>query len=541
MKVALYARVSSDKQDVDLSISGQLRALQEYAAKNGDEVMREFVDEAESGRTTNRPVFQEMVGLTRHKPAPFERILVWKLSRFARNREDSIIYKSLLRKRGVQVISINEPMEDSPSGRMLEGIIEVVDEFYSANLAEDVVRGMREAASRGFFVASQAPYGYRRIKVADGKKERTRLEPDPATAPVVSRIFDLALHGSGLKDIASILNEEGIAGARRKPWTKTTVHRVLTNEAYTGILVWGTTSYRGRPPQPVRLTQAWDALVPSETFRRVKASLNLRSFPQSHPRRTGSRYLLSGLLQCGSCGHGFGGQEAKSGQFSYYVCSTLLKRGRGTCDSVYVNAARLEALVVEKIRDLILTKEHLEGLSHLVNEEVDVLTREYREHIDVVDGELADLQRRLDRLYDALETGKLTLDDLHARIQYLRHRQDQLRATKADAETVLVQRDEQLLDPKMVSEFVTDMRDILAQSTLAEQRAFIKSFVREIVVRGQEAELRYNMPLPSELINRGLSSGRPSGNEGVLAIVSNGTPGETRTPAPGSGGQCSIH
>ena len=79
----------------------------------------------------------------RQKPPPFEAILVWKLSRFARNREDSIIYKSLLRKQGIQVVSINEPVEDTPSGRLLEGIIEVIDEFYSANLAQDVLRGQR--------------------------------------------------------------------------------------------------------------------------------------------------------------------------------------------------------------------------------------------------------------------------------------------------------------------------------------------------------------------------------------------------------------
>ena len=127
MRVALYVRVSSDKQDVDLSVAGQLRALREYAARNACKVVEEFVDEAESGRTAHRPVFQRMVRQARFKPPPFESILVWKLSRFARNREDSIIYKSLLRKQGVQVVSITEPLEDSPTGRMLEGIIEVLD------------------------------------------------------------------------------------------------------------------------------------------------------------------------------------------------------------------------------------------------------------------------------------------------------------------------------------------------------------------------------------------------------------------------------
>ena len=132
------------------------------------------MDEAESGRSIDRPGFKQMIAAARQKPASFETILVWKLSRFARNREDSIIYKSLLGKQGIQLVSINEPVEDTPSGRLLEGIIEVIDEFYSANLSQDVVRGMRETASRGFFPGSRVPYGYRKVKVQDGDSQRAK-------------------------------------------------------------------------------------------------------------------------------------------------------------------------------------------------------------------------------------------------------------------------------------------------------------------------------------------------------------------------------
>ena len=123
MKVVVYARVSSDKQDIDLSISAQLRALRDYAQKNGFQVVREFVDEAETGRSTARPSFREMIMLARRAQKPFEAILVWKYSRFARSREDSIVYKAMLRKNGIQVISINEPIDDTPTGRLLEAII----------------------------------------------------------------------------------------------------------------------------------------------------------------------------------------------------------------------------------------------------------------------------------------------------------------------------------------------------------------------------------------------------------------------------------
>jgi len=136
----IYARVSSDKQDTDLSISAQLKALREFATRKGYRVVKEFVDEAESGRTAARPAFREMVSLVRRPQKPFDVILVWKYSRFARSREDSIVYKTMFRKKGIQVISITEPFEDTPTGRLLEAMIESLDEFYSANLGKCLTR-----------------------------------------------------------------------------------------------------------------------------------------------------------------------------------------------------------------------------------------------------------------------------------------------------------------------------------------------------------------------------------------------------------------
>ncbi|HEX76933.1 MAG TPA: recombinase family protein [Dehalococcoidia bacterium] len=270
MKVAIYARVSSERQDIDLSISAQLKALREYASRNDHTVVKEYIDEAESGRSIDRPGFKQMITTARQKNPPFEAILVWKLSRFARNREDSIIYKSLLRKQGIQVISINEPLEDTPSGRLLEGIIEVIDEFYSANLSQDVVRGMRENASRGFYTGGHTPYGYRRVKVRDRDTERSKLEPDPVTAPVVERIFRECLSGQGLKEIAKGLNRDGLTTRTGKKWGTTSVHNVLRNEAYAGVLVWDRRRKRrisasdGLPP--VRVEDAWPAIVDRDTF-----------------------------------------------------------------------------------------------------------------------------------------------------------------------------------------------------------------------------------------------------------------------------------
>jgi site-specific DNA recombinase len=376
MKVVVYARVSSDAQDVDLSISAQLRALRDYAAKQGHEILREFVDEAESGRTASRPAFREMIALAKTKAPPFEAILVWKLNRFARSRIDSITYKALLKGKGIKVISINEPLDDSPSGQLLEGVIESMDEFYSASLGQDIKRGMRENAQRGFFNGSRPPYGLCRVPVQDGAKTRYKLGPDPddpVALKVVGRMFAMALQDVGCKEIAKVMNKEGFRTANGQPWGKTTVHKVLTNEAYCGTLVWG-----GRPGHPaihgadppVRVENAWPAIVDAATFALVQEKMASKRPRTIHPRTIPSPYLLSGFLFC-SCGHAMIGRSAKSHQYFYYTCNGGFKKGKGTCDARALPKDKLEHMIMEQIKRRVLNPQSLEELVGLANMELD--------------------------------------------------------------------------------------------------------------------------------------------------------------------------
>ena len=131
---------------------------------------------------------------------------------------------------------------------------------------------MREAASRGYFLASRAPFGYRRVKVSDGLKERPTLEVDPATAPVVREIFESSLRGNGLKEICRELNDRGLTN-RGTRWYKGGLHYLLTNEAYTGTAVWGRMSKGQKAAGPVRVEGAWPALVSRELFDAVQQAM----------------------------------------------------------------------------------------------------------------------------------------------------------------------------------------------------------------------------------------------------------------------------
>ena len=529
MKVATYARVSSDSQDVDLSISAQLRALKDYAVKHDYEIVREFVDEAESGRTAKRPAFKEMIALAKLKQPPFQAILVWKLNRFSRSRADSITYKTLLRNKGIDVISINEPMDDSPTGRLLEGVIESIDEFYSENLGQDIRRGMRENASRGFFNGSRSPYGYHKIDVCDGDRVRHKLEPDEGdsiSVQTVRRIFELAARDVGCKEIAKMLNNNGLRTSTGEHWGKVTVHKVLTNEAYCGTLVWG--GRQGHPAirsgqTPVRVENAWPAIIDTESFSLVQQKMANRNPKVIHPRRASSVFLLSGLAFC-SCGHAMTGCSAKSGTHFYYICSRSSKQGKEACSARMLPKEKLERSVVKQLQARVLTQENLELLVKMVNEELQTASSGLKNHLDIIDTELHDVKARLAKLYDALETGKLDMDDLSPRIKELKSRQDELSKNRVLVEAETAAHGTQPINEALVKAYAEDLRTVLEEADITERKAFLRSFVKRVEIDKEQVTIHYTLPMPPD--------GKSSEQAGVLPIGTLGGEGGTRTPKP---------
>ena len=268
--VAIYARVF--RQDVDLPIDAQLNVLREYSRENDYVVVREYVDEDERVNIVQTPQFGKMIDEARLPKAAFHRILVWKLSRFTRKPEHDFTLRSILRHRGVRVVSIADHVDNTPTGKLIESIVEDMHEVRSWLQGLDVTRKMREAASRGFWISSHVPFGYRRVPVQDGPKKRAKLETDAATAPAVQRIFDMAEAGRTPADIARILNEEAIASPRGKAWSKTSVHSILTNEVYTGTLLWGTSA--NSKIDPVRVEKAFPAIVSEAQFFRARRQMS---------------------------------------------------------------------------------------------------------------------------------------------------------------------------------------------------------------------------------------------------------------------------
>ncbi len=517
-RVAIYARCSAQKQaDRDLSIPAQLDAARVHAATEGLEVVREYVDEAESARSADRPDFQRMIADARRKPRPFDVIVVWKLSRFARSRHDSVLYKALLEKHGVRLVSLNEPVDDTPGGKLLEGILEVLDEFYSTNLATDTVRGMRKAASLGYHVGGVTPTGYRVRKVGPERFPKATLVPDPEYAPVVQRMARECLDGKGARAIASGLNADGLRTRRGKLWTTQAVLTILRNETYAGVRVWGKGARGGRRKEdadPVRVPNAHPALIEPEDFARIQAAIAARSRKRVHPRVLGSDYLLSGLLVCGACGAPYIGHAAKSGQVHYYGCQTKMKSGASACTGKLLNRARAEETVAGQLRDGVLTPEHFGELVRMVNEELSGKTEAAEQELETVEGQLAEAQGKLARLYDAIESGAVSIADLAPRIRQRKEQVDEL----LGARSRLLSRTDGVpslqVTPAEVEAQVAGLRALLASGSVGKRRAFLTAWIRRIEVHGTDLKIVYTFPWFPE--------GSPAANDvmepGVVSI-----------------------
>ena len=254
---------------------------------------------------------------------------------------------------------------------------------------------MREAASRGFWMTTYAPYGYKRVHVQDGAAKRPKLELNPPADAVARRIFDMALQGKSTLDITKTLNAEGIPTSNGKKWLKTTVHFVLTNEAYAGTMVWGANAKDGAAP--VRVEEAHPAIVSKQEFRRIARMMESRAPKKVNPRRVSSRYLLSGLAKCETCGKAMTAAEAKS--------------GKGTCKTPRLNAKKFEKVIVDEIRANILTESNIRDLVKLLDEEMDGVAHEQRERLQTIEGELEDVKRRLGRIWNFIETSDTEMAD----------------------------------------------------------------------------------------------------------------------------------
>lgn len=339
---AAYIRVSTDDQ-TELSPASQIKVVRDFAKQKGYLIPKEYIfrDDGISGRTASkRPEFNHMIAVAKQTPSPFSAIMVWKFSRFARNQEEAIFYKGMLKKRGIDVISTSEPIIDGPFGSLIERIIEWFDEYYSINLSTEVKRGMTEKVSRGGAVSIPA-FGYDIIE--------KKYEINPINAPIVQRIFVEYLNGTGFRTIAKELNDLGIKTTRGNKWENRTIEYILRNPVYIGKIRWNPKrrTKRNYDDKDIMIVDGvHQPIIDTDLFNKVQKKLDetkSKYRPYITERKNGKEFMLKGLVKCSNCG------ATMSMSCNGLQC---IKYAHGTCNvSHYIQLNKLNEVVINAIDD----------------------------------------------------------------------------------------------------------------------------------------------------------------------------------------------
>ena len=452
---AAYIRVSTDEQ-TELSPDSQIKQIREYA-KNHDLIVPEeyiFRDDGISGRKTkNRPAFTQMIATAKQKKPPFEAILVWKFSRFARNREDSIVYKSMLKKQGIEVISISEPVGDDKMSVLIEAMIEAMDEYYSLNLSEEATRGMLEKLSRGKCVNS-APLGY---YFKDGE-----LMIDEEKAEIIRRIYREYLDGVPMIQIARNLNADGIKTLYGKRFENRSIEYILRNPLYCGKLRFtvggGSKNHYHKDKEVLIVQGTHEPIIQPEEWNKaaekIKATKD-RYRKYYHECATKHTLMLTGLLKCSTCG-GSMGRVPRSYQCQRYLHGFCTVSHSVLQDKIHQAVFdALEALNIDDIKIAPVVKQQRKpsDVSKLIERE----------------------QAKLDRVKDAYAAGVDTLDEYKANKQRILAEIEKLKARQTEDKPMSINADD--IRAKVVS-FLALAKTDASQEAL---NAALKEFVDYIV------------------------------------------------------------
>lgn len=420
MKTACaYIRVSTDKQE-ELSPDAQKRLLIDYAKKNNLSLLAEniYVDNGISGKKADkRPEFMKMIGMAKSKEHPFDIILVWKFSRFARNQEESIVYKSLLKKCNVDVVSVSEPLVDGPFGTLIERIIEWMDEYYSIRLSGEVMRGMTEKALRGGYQSS-LPLGYRM------NKDTNIPHIYEAEAIIVRKIYQEYISGHSYLEIARELNSLGYKTKRGSTYEGRTVEYVLTNPFYYGAVRWNRQKH---DDHTIKDVGDWiiamgkhEAIIDKETWDTVQHLVALRSRPYKARAAGHMQHWLGGIVKCSDCGASLmAGLNA-----TRYQCGNYNK---GKCShSHFIKTFALEQAVYEALESI------LAGTSELHYELKTTAAANQKSDKDIITEQLGKLSAKENRIKQAYMDGIDTLSEYKENKELLQKERQSLEQRLAD-------------------------------------------------------------------------------------------------------------
>ena len=469
LKAVIYARYSSDNQREE-SIEGQIRVCSDFAKSKGYEIINHYIARALSGTNDKRPAFQQMIKDSEKNI--FNVVIVYKTDRFSRNRYDSAIYKTKLKKNKVKIEYAAEQIPDDSSGLLLESLLEGFSEFYSASLSENTRRGKKENALKGKLNGGVTPYGYIR--------KNGNYEIEPQKAKIIQFIFSSYIEGVPFSKII-----QDIRNIHNQTFSKSGIKNILNNSVYTGLYTYNT--YEG---EQFKIENHHPAIITKEIFSQAekRRAINKRS-PNANKGK--KKYMLSGLCRCGECGapyiitHSY-----KNGEPIYYRMTCNNRKEKKSCANKTRKMDLIENAVIRAIKEKILNPQMI----HLLSEKAfSIQETATCGALKDLQAELKSIQKSKDNIIKAIEMGIFT-PTTKSRLQELEKAESEIQIKIAKEKQIIPEN----LTIGQIEEFLNlycagDFSDSTFRIELA--KTFVKTVLifndhAEIILQFQEIELK---------------------------------------------------
>ncbi len=481
MRAVIYARYSSDNQRSE-SIDAQVNAIEVFAKQNKLKIVNKYIDEAKSATSDNRPAFQRMIADS--KKGLFDYIIVHKLDRFSRDRYDSAIYKKKLKDNKVRLLSVVERLDDSPESILLESLIEGMSEYYSKNLAREVMKGLMENAKSCRHTGGKPPFGF------DVDRDKNYIINDHE-AVAVKKIFELYSTNYSYPEIILWLDNNKYKTKYNKPFTRTSLNTLLQNEKYIGTYIYKRTTqtkFNGirvdvvnDENDMIRIEDGIPAIVDKGTFDIVQEKMNENKLAQKSKRNTTAKqnYLLSGVLFCGECGSPMTGKSSRNGRNkALHVTYTCSKRKKtGECSKKDVNKERFENEVLTYLNDKVFTDKFISSLTNKIHEVYLKKKSNADYELSGLRSELKDVEKQLDNIFNALATTGIVSKGIQDRLQDLENKKEHI-VSEID---MFNARNSYTFDIEKIKEFLQIGKG-LKDKSVEEQQLIIRTFVEKIIV-----------------------------------------------------------
>lgn len=497
IRAALYARYSSDNQREESTIA-QLRAGREYAKKKGYIIVAEYKDEELTGRNDRRDEFQRMIRDA--KRGLFDVVIVHKFNRFARNRYDSAIYKRMLKKAGVRVESVLQPLDDSPESVLLEALLEGMDEYFSLDLGREVMKGMFENADQGIHTGGRPPYG---LKV---NPETRKYEIDESKYKAVQIYFECRRDGISREKIAEILNNLGYRTQTGKKFTKNSFYGWDTNRKYIGDYVFNVASSKdvdGRrnssKKKPIEEQVIKEGIIPKilnpKLFEEVNEMIKKRRFKPGQMKAQ-VIYLLTGKVFCGKCGASYNGNSYRNSKskdntlLSYYKCS-------GKCGNASVRKEDLERVVIEQLTYHCFSPAAMDSIVAKVKELYNQRREETQNDIAPITKEIKELESTIENWIQALGKGIRGLEERIVEAQ------NRIALLQEELEHINMLQEQTVIDEKMIYQLLNEKKDALYSSDENEKKRIIQEYVDKVIINPSDSINTLNVEITYRVFNGG--------------------------------------